>query len=58
MDELGIFSLAGRYLNELSGGERRLRYLARARVQKAEWMILDEPESGLDFAKRHEFFGS
>ena len=53
--ELGIVHLAMRPMNALSGGERRLCYLARARVQQAEWMILDEPESGLDFAKRHEF---
>ncbi len=57
LEELGIGHLAMRPMNALSGGERRLCYLARARVQQAEWMILDEPESGLDFAKRHEFLG-
>ncbi len=54
--ELGIGHLEQRLMDELSGGERRLCYLARARVQEARWMILDEPESGLDFGRRHEFF--
>lgn len=56
LKELGISHLEKRTMDALSGGERRLCYLARARVQEAEWMILDEPESGLDFGRRHEFF--
>lgn len=56
LQDLGIGHLAERPMDHLSGGERRLCYLARARVQEAEWMILDEPESGLDFGRRHEFF--
>lgn len=54
--ELGIGHLTDRSMDHLSGGERRLCYLARAQVQEADWMILDEPESGLDFGRRHEFF--
>lgn len=56
LQALGIRHLAERPMDHLSGGERRLCYLARARIQEAEWMILDEPESGLDFGRRHEFF--
>ncbi len=56
LQELGIAHLAKRSMEHLSGGERRLCYLARARVQEAEWMILDEPESALDFGRRHKFF--
>lgn len=55
MESCGISHLSERAAETLSGGELRLCYLARARVQEAEWMILDEPESGLDFGRRHLF---
>ena len=59
LDELGILSLVGRHMNELSGGGKEAVLSGKGPgSQKAEWMILDEPESGLDFAKRHEFSGS
>lgn len=45
-------------MNEISGGERRLACLARAKAQGAAWMLLDEPADGLDFGRRHDFFAS
>lgn len=54
---LGITGLSGRKVNTLSGGEKRMVYLARARAQGAEWMFLDEPASGLDFGRQQQFFG-
>lgn len=54
--ELGIAHLADRMLDQLSGGERRIAYLARARVQGACFMLLDEPLAGLDYGRQHQFF--
>jgi len=49
---IGIYHLRERpYLN-LSGGESRLVMLARALVQEAQVIVMDEPTSHLDF--RHE----
>jgi len=52
---LGIEHLSDKFTNEISGGEYRLSYLARALVQNTPWMILDEPISSLDFTKQHKF---
>jgi iron complex transport system ATP-binding protein len=49
LDELGIGELADRPFSVLSGGERRLALMARAVVQDAPLMMLDEPTAGLDF---------
>lgn len=56
LSELGISHLADRYTDEISGGEKRLAYLARAKVQNAPYLLLDEPTAGLDFGKQHGFF--
>lgn len=47
--DLGIEALAGRLYTELSGGERQLVLIARALVQQARIIVLDEPVTGLDF---------
>lgn len=49
LGELGIESLQSRLYTELSGGERQLVLIARALVQEAQVIILDEPITGLDF---------
>lgn len=55
MDKLEISYLKNRFTNELSGGELRLVYLARALTQGTPWLFLDEPTSSLDFSKEHQF---
>lgn len=55
---VGIHTLSERYMDEISGGERRLAYLARAKAQGAIWMLLDEPTAGLDFGRQHDFFAA
>jgi iron complex transport system ATP-binding protein len=53
LEELGVAHLAGRRLQEMSGGERRLITLARALVQTPKLLLLDEPTAFLDL--RHQF---
>ena len=55
LTKLNISHLANRYIDELSGGELRLIYLARALIQDTKWLILDEPTSSLDFKREYEF---
>lgn len=46
---LGLAHLAGRLCSELSGGELQMVLIARAIAAKPKLIILDEPESNLDF---------
>ncbi len=46
---LGIFPLMNKKCNEISGGELQMVLIARALAAKPELLILDEPESNLDF---------
>jgi iron complex transport system ATP-binding protein len=55
--EVGITPLAHRLFNQLSGGERQLVMLARALFQDAPIMLLDEPNSHLDFSNQHRMMG-
>lgn len=55
---LSCGSLIGRSMAALSGGERRMAYLARAVMQDAAYLLLDEPAASLDFSRQHSFLGS
>ncbi len=46
--DCGVLGLAERPLSELSGGELRRVYVARALAQDAPVLVLDEPIAGLD----------
>lgn len=52
LERLGIAHLAERSILELSGGERQLVMVARALVQDAPILLLDEPTAHLDLAHR------
>ena len=49
MQDLGILSIADKPCSEISGGEYRMTLIARAIVSDPKLLILDEPESNLDF---------
>ncbi len=49
MERLGIAVLGKKRCNELSGGELQMAFIARALISDPKILILDEPESGLDF---------
>lgn len=53
LHEVGIQPLTHRPFNHLSGGERQLVMLSRALFQDAPIMLLDEPNTHLDFSNQH-----
>ena len=49
LESLGISHLGNRGCGQISGGERQLALLARALVQDARILIMDEPTANLDY---------
>jgi len=52
LESLGIGHLASRGVGRISGGERQLALLARAIVQDAGVLVMDEPTANLDYGNR------
>lgn len=49
MEKVGIMRLARKDCNRMSGGELQMVLIARALINEPQLIILDEPETGLDF---------
>ena len=54
MEEVGIEALADKPLHTLSGGMRRIAYIAMSLAQNTDYILLDEPTTYLDIAHRLE----
>jgi len=52
LERLGIEHLKNRGYTQISGGERQLVLIARALVQEAKILIMDEPTANLDFGNQ------
>lgn len=50
LEQLGIADLAERPIGELSGGQQRRTFLARALAQEPHILLMDEPFTGIDAA--------
>lgn len=53
MVQVGIESLAKRPYTHLSGGQQQLVIIARALAQRANFIIMDEPTSSLDYGNQY-----
>ena len=53
MDKLGCLHLADKDFGELSQGQKQMVILARCIAQNAPVMLMDEPDSALDFLNKH-----
>jgi iron complex transport system ATP-binding protein len=56
LDALGLSAITARPIQELSGGERKRVFLARAIAQEARIVLLDEPTAFLDLRHVAEIF--
>lgn len=49
LEKIGILYLKDKYCSQISGGEMQLVYLARAIAVQPQLLVLDEPETNLDY---------
>jgi manganese/zinc/iron transport system ATP- binding protein len=56
LQEIGIAELADRHIRLLSGGQQQRIFIARALVQGASILFMDEPFVGVDAATQNAIF--
>ncbi|MBI5957967.1 MAG: metal ABC transporter ATP-binding protein [Chloroflexi bacterium] len=56
LERVGMWDLRKRQIGELSGGQRRRVFIARALAQQARVLLLDEPFSGVDATAESDIF--
>ena len=54
LDRLGIASVAHKYPNQISGGQRQRTAIARSLLQQPNLLLMDEPFSSLDAVTRED----
>jgi len=54
LENMGITGMAGKFMDELSGGEKQKVYIARTLAQEPQLYLLDEPTSNLDLKHQIE----
>lgn len=54
LEQVGMAHLANRQIGQLSGGQKRRVFIARALVQETDIILLDEPFSGVDITSEDE----
>lgn len=54
LDRVGMGTYSERQIGELSGGQKKRVFLARALAQKSEIILLDEPFTGIDVKSEDE----
>lgn len=50
LEQVGLAGFAGRQISQLSGGQQQRLFIARALVQDADLLLLDEPFAGVDLS--------
>lgn len=58
LEQVGLSEFAHRQINELSGGQKRRVFIARALAQETDVILLDEPFSGVDVAAEEEIMST
>lgn len=56
LEQVGMTDFSSRHIRQLSGGQQRRVFLARALCQEAELLLLDEPFAGVDAASEQAIF--
>lgn len=57
LKKVGMVDFADRQISELSGGQQQRTFIARALVQDAEILLMDEPFAGVDAATEEAILG-